>query len=269
MQPNSVWWAAITVTGILVCLQGCQFPSFRTAQRVAKEAQDRPPNDRQVADVQISLGRSMELRGEFEPAMAAYRKAIENDPKRSTGYWRMALLLDKQGNIEESGTHYRQALKIDPKNADLLCDVGYSLYLQRRWAESEDKLRQAIAIKPKHSRAHNNLGLLLAHTDHEEEALVEFRKAGLEEADAHTNLAFALAINRHWDQAREHYELALQANPNSALAKSGLEKLNAVVAKIPESSRQIAQVGYERLERITNENSDKDMVIHADGRSSR
>ena len=253
MQRKMIWWTALAFTGILVCIEGCQIPSFRTAKRVASENRERPPNDRQVADVQLSLGRSLELRGEFEPAIKAYRQAIENDPRRSTGSWRIALLQDRQGNVEESETMYRQALKVDPKNPDLLCDYGYSLYLRRRWAESEERLRQAIAIKSKHARAHNNLGLVLAQIERVDDALAEFRKAGCDDADAHTNLAFVMTLNQRWDQAREHYELALHQKPESSTAKAGLEQLNAVIAKLPQGSKQITQVGYERYDRLSNE----------------
>ena len=253
MKRNSVWCVAFTFAAIFASLEGCQLPSFRATKRNATERQDRPPNDRQVADVQLSLGRSLEQRGEFEPALNAYRQAIENDPRRVTGYWRSALLQDRRGNVEESEAMYRHALKLDPKNSDLLCDFGYSLYLRRRWAESEERLRQAITLKPKHARAHNNLGLVLAQVERADEALAEFHKAGCDDADAHTNLAFVMTLNQRWDQAREHYELALDANPGSATAASGLEQLNAVLAKLPQNSKQISQVGYERYERIANE----------------
>ena len=232
MQNKSFWWGLVALAIAVVLTAGCQFPGFRSAKRATSEPRNRPPNDKQVADVQLSLGRTLELRGEIEPALNAYRKAIENDPRRSTGYWRMALLQDRQGNVEESETLYRQALKVDPKNPDLLCDYGYSLYLRRRWAEAEDRLRQAIVLKPKHLRAHNNLGLVLAQAERPDEALTEFRKAGVDEADAHSNLAFVMTVNQRWDKAREHYESALEANPDSTVAKSGLERLNSVVAKL-------------------------------------
>ncbi|MBC8117926.1 MAG: tetratricopeptide repeat protein, partial [Candidatus Saccharimonas sp.] len=170
MRRNSVWWLKIACTSAVVFLVGCQFPGFRSAQRKSPDHQERPLNGRQVAEVQLSLARSLELRGEIEPALNAYRQAIEKDPRRATGYWRMAVLQDRQGQVEESAALYQQALKLDSKNPDLLCDYGYSLYLQRRWAEAEERLRQAIALKPKHSRAHNHLGLVLAQTERADEA---------------------------------------------------------------------------------------------------
>ena len=219
------------LTGV-VGMTGCQLPELPSfSGGGALERHDRPLNRQQVADVQISLAKSLEARGDVPAALSAYRVAIEKDPRRAKAYWRMAVLLDRQGEIEESAALYQQALKRDGKNPDILCDYGYSLYLQRRWAESEERLRQAISLKPKHARAHNHLGLLLAQTERTEEALLEFQKAGCDLSDAYSNLAFVMTLNHQWESAREQYELALDADPNSTAAQSGLEHLNAVIAK--------------------------------------
>lgn len=234
------------LVGIVVLLAGCQFSGFRMTQRSDREEQDRPPSDRQVADVQLTLARSLERRGEIESAMSAYRQAIEKNPRHATGYWRMAILQDRQGHFDESGALYQQALKLDPKNADLCCDYGYSLYLQRRWAESEEHLSRAIALKARHQRAHNNLGLVLAQTERSDDALAEFRKSGCNTSEAHNNLAFVMTLNKRWDDARCQYELALDADPDSAVARSGLECLEAVVAKAGPNASPIALVKSER-----------------------
>ncbi len=245
MQWTAVWRAAIAGTAVVACLAGCQFAGFRQARRETPEHYDRPLNDRQVADVQLSLARSLELRGELEPALNAYRQVIEKDPHRAAAYWRMAVLQDRQGRVEESEALYREALKLDPKCPDLLCDYGYSLYLQRRWAESEERLRQAVALKPKHLRAHNHLGLVLAQTERADEALAEFRKAGCDVTEAHSNLAFVMTLNRRWEDARSHYELALEANPDSTVANAGLETLEAIAAKAPSSAGAITLTKFE------------------------
>ena len=62
-------------------------------------------------------------------------------------------------------------------------------------------LRQAIVLQPDHARAHNNLGLVLAHTGRLDLSLVEFRQGGCTEADAQINLAYALTLERHWPEA--------------------------------------------------------------------
>jgi Tfp pilus assembly protein PilF len=236
MRPNTLRLAAAMALASLVfaCAAGCQTGGFfagKNAKRATSADQTERLSDRQVADVKISMARSLEQRGEVDSAIQAYRQAVEKNPQQSVGYWRMAVLNDRRGNVQESEQLYRQALKLDPKNPEIHCDFGYSLYLQRRWAESEQCLREALTLSGTHSRSHNNLGLVLAQTDRLDGALAEFRLSGRQEAEARANLAFVLTMNRRWDEARQQYEIALDANPDSAAAKSGLEHLTALIAK--------------------------------------
>lgn len=233
-----------------VCTAGCQFADFQgsrgSPKTVARTDKGRALSQRQVADVQLSLARSLEAEGQADAAMDAYRKAIAKDPKRATGYWRLAILCDQQGNAQESTDLYKRALQLEPKNSDIRCDFGYSLYLQRRWAEAEMQFREALSIKPRNRRAHNNLGLLLAQNEQYGEALEEFHKAGCSEDDARVNLAFVAMLNRRWDKAREEFRLALAANPESAAARAGQEKLESIVAKIEGGEGSVVQASNER-----------------------
>jgi hypothetical protein len=120
---------------------------------------------------------------------------------------------------------------VQPGNAEVYCNMGYSLSLQHRWTEAEMNLRQAVALAPNHRRAHNNLGLVLAHSERWDEALTEFRKGGCDEAEAHVNLAFVLTLERCWPEARAHYEQALTLQPASTAAREGLDQLQALVAR--------------------------------------
>src|SRR5262249_20867213 len=161
MRP---WTAALALGA--ACLGGCQ-QFDKVPHSWAPVAFDDRPNlgARQAADVQVALGRSLELQGDCDQAMAAYQEAIKRDPKRTDVYLRLAVLHDYKGRFAESAAWYRKALQAWPANPPIYCDLGYSLYLQRRWAEAEMNLKQALALKPDSPRAHNNMGLVLAHTD--------------------------------------------------------------------------------------------------------
>lgn len=236
MRNHALRVAAVAGTTLFSLLAGCQYAGFRSGQGAAKTTARSDDNLRlsqqQVVDLQISLGRSMEAGGDLEGAVNAYRQAIEKDPKRSSGYWRLAVLQDRRGNVQESATLFRQALQLDPKNTDLRCDYGYSLYLQRRWAEAEEQLRQALAISPQNRRAHNNLGLLLAQHEQGDAALSEFRQGGCSADAAHVNLAFASMLNQRWQKAQEEFQRALDANPGSAAAREGQQQLDSLLAKM-------------------------------------
>jgi Tfp pilus assembly protein PilF len=222
---------AATVT--LAYLPGCQqFSPSVQSQVPPREGEIQGPLDqRQVADVQVGLGRTLENQGELEQAAAAYWEALKKDPARGDAYLRLAIVYDRQGRFSESTELYQKALVAQPGNPEIYCDRGYSLYLQHAWSDAEMNLRQAIALQPAHARAHNNLGLVLGRTGRVEESLDEFRKAGCTESDAQVNLAFALTLDRRWSEARKHYETALAKDGASERAQKGLEELKSLVSK--------------------------------------
>jgi len=205
-------------------------PQNRTTSLVGGEP-GKAVTKAQEADVQISLARSAEQRGAFDEAIALYKSALTRDKRRADAYQRLAILHDRKGEFQQSADLYKKALAHAPGNPDIYCDMGYSLFLQRRWVESEQNLRQAIALQPNHARAHNNLGLVLAHDHHDEEALAEYRKAGNEEPQARCNLAVALTLAGRLSEAREQYQKILNADASSAVAQARLKELDTVLAR--------------------------------------
>lgn len=238
---------ALTI-GILCGLAGCQhlnksLPEPSSARNSPPGSglglsQDAPSDlgktltPAQEADVQIAFARAAEQRGDLDQAMAVYRDALARDKGRADAYLRLAILHDRQGRFRESADLYQKALKLRPGDPEIYCDKGYSLYLQRRWAESEMVLRQSLAIDPSLRRAHNNLAMVLARTNRHEEALAEFRGGGNSVADAYSNLAFALTLDRQWQAARENYKRALAASPSSTTIQARLRELDALVARL-------------------------------------
>jgi tetratricopeptide (TPR) repeat protein len=181
------------------------------------------------ADVQIALARVAESQGDVDGAEHAYRAALSRDKKRGDAHLHLANLRTLKGDYRQAVEEYQKALEVNPGNADIYCDMGYSLYLQHKWEEAERNLKQAVLIDPNHRRAHNNLALVLSHTNRSEEALAEFRKAGNSVADSHVNLAFSLSLDKRWQQAREQYQLALAASPRSDTAKARLREIDRLL----------------------------------------
>ena len=50
-------------------------------------------------------------------------------------------------------------------------------------------------------------------------------------ADAHVNVAYALTLDHHWEEARSHYQRALVADSSSDAARKGLHEVQARAGK--------------------------------------
>src|SRR5262249_29159438 len=150
--------------------------------------------------------------------------ALKLDSSRADACSRLGVLYDQECKFDEAAHWHRKAVAAQPKNPDFLCNLGYSLYLQGNLIDAEKSLRQCLALAPEHARGRNNLGLILARTDRCEEALAEFHRAGCNEADAQTNLAYALTLERRWAEAQACYERALAADSTSTASLKGLQE---------------------------------------------
>ncbi len=211
-----------------------------------KKKSDKSWTEDQKNGIQLAMAQSYERQGQTEQAIKLYRNILEDDKRCVEACHRLAVLHDKKGDCQGSEKFYRQALELQPDNAGILCDLGYSYYLQRRWKEGEECLRRAVELDPALSRAHNNLGLLLACTDRNSEAMVEFTQARCTESEARSNMAFALMLQERWDDARRQLELALAADPGSEVAQEGLRTLQSLAPHLPAS--QMSVIGEDRKE---------------------
>ena len=77
-----------------------------------------------------------------------YKRAIENNPKKSNAYVLLANLYSNEGRIEEAIETYRKALHVDPNNAETFVLLGNAHYLGNDIDQAIQSYRAAIAIAP-------------------------------------------------------------------------------------------------------------------------
>lgn len=238
-----IGWAGVVALGLV---GGCRDVGSRPKEHASSALLNSGPqpktSKKQAADVQVSLGRTLEGQGQLDQARSAYLEALKGDPKRADAELRLAILDDRKGDEAGADRHFARALKLRPKDPEILCDQGYSLYLRRRWADAETSLQKALAIDPSHARSHANLALVLARQGDSPGALAEFARAGLDPSDARSNLGLILALEGRFEESKREYALALAAKPGSARAKEGL-KAATVALNGQGDARAIASSG--------------------------
>jgi tetratricopeptide (TPR) repeat protein len=229
---------SLGLTGLLLAQTGCVGPtaSLTTAALpAAPAAREELPKDKAIQTT-LAYARNLDKSGSDEGAIEQYEKVLRLVPDHPEALRRLAVLYDRRADFSNAEAAYKKLARTHTRDADLMCDWGYSYYLRNNWRESEAKLRRALELDTHHARARCNLGLVLGQQDRFDEAFNLFRQAGLEEADAHCDMAFIYWTRgkSYYDRARRECVMARQLNPACSKAQELLAQLEEAQAPRPE-----------------------------------
>jgi Tfp pilus assembly protein PilF len=131
-----------------------------------------------TADENYRRGLDLYAQHNLPEAVAAFKKAIEQDPDYSEAYFQVGAILASETQTQDQATHFlEEGLKLAPEDS-----VAHSLlavlYRQgRRYNDSISESRKAIGFSPQNPAFHLVLGITLADSQRHEEAIVELRQA--------------------------------------------------------------------------------------------
>ena len=127
--------------------------------------------------------------------------------------------------------------------AALLVPLGWRTWRYGGAYVNEETLwRATLAVNPTSWMAHNNLAILLLHSDRLDQAIAEYNEAlrlDPNYAEAHYNLANALLRQGRMAEAQPHYEKAIELNPGMAMARTNLA---LILLEHGETEKAIAQL---------------------------
>jgi superkiller protein 3 len=144
------------------------------------------------------LGNALRAQKKLDEAITCYRKAIEIDPKYAYAYNGLgAILCDVRHDYENAAACFRKAIELDPRFAFAYLNLGNALQGEKKFDEAIAAYRKAIEIDPKYAHAYNRLGAILCDVRRDyENAAACFRKAieiDPKRTDAYNRLAWLFA----------------------------------------------------------------------------
>ena len=187
------------------------------------------------------LGLVYRALGRHDEALAAHRKALELNPQLAAPWNGLGVVYRALGRNDEALAAYRKALELDPKLAVPWNGLGNVYYQQGRHDEAVAAYRKAIELDPKLASPWNGLGNVYSDLGRNEEASAACRKA-LELDPKYAAPWNGLGnvygdLGRH-DEAIEAYRKAVELDPQDAAPHTALGALYELEGRLEEALRE-------------------------------
>jgi protein O-GlcNAc transferase len=176
-----------------------------------------------TGDIQghYNFGVALQKAGQFDLALASYRRALEIDPGDVDSLWQGAAALIALERHADAANVYRELLKIDPDCAGAHLDLGNLLKLLGQPADAMRCYRLALDLDPGFAEAHYNMGVVLQDFGNISAAVECYCRAldaAPDYAEAHLNRGNALVKLGQLENAAASYRAALAIRPDFAEA---------------------------------------------------
>jgi tetratricopeptide (TPR) repeat protein len=173
--------------------------------------------------------------GEWQAAADSGRRAVAVEPEMAFAHWALAHVLADRKDFRAALSHAREAVRLDPEEADHHALVARIEAAAGRWDDALVASEAALRLERAHPAAQRVRALVLQQRGRAEEADSAFLNALIQ--NPHDAFAYA---GRGWSMLRtggdhgsavEHFQHALQLEPDSEWAREGL--ITALKARNP------------------------------------
>jgi tetratricopeptide (TPR) repeat protein len=149
------------------------------------------------AEAFVGLGDARQAKGQYDEAIAEYRKALRLEPENAAVHFGLGKIYYNEKQLyHEAVAEYEQAIQLDPKFIDAHMNLA-DLYQEKGlYQEAIARYDQVLSIDPRHPGA--TYGLAMAYEN------VDPKKA-IQQWEKYIELASTLPSEKEWvDIARKH-----------------------------------------------------------------
>lgn len=200
--------------------------NFESAVACYKRALKSQPN---LVEVHYNLGNTYLDQKIYPKALSSYRKALALKPDYMDAHYNSGIAYFEQGLLDDALASYQKASELDPDRAATWYNMGIIYQQQKLLDRAIDSYQTAVKLKPDFAQAYNNLANVLDERQRTPEAASCYQKAlELEPdyADAWYNLGSTLHGMGNYELAKTCYQKALAIQPAYFKAGNNLAKLN-------------------------------------------
>ncbi len=184
----------------------------------------------QSATALYYMGWSLRELGEWEAALKAFEKGIQQEPE-SQNLFGAATVFIHQGRHAEAAEYLRKALQVDGgENPEILYLLAMSEIELGQREQAVQSLEQCLQAAPDHIAAANELGLLYTQVNRIPDALTllnDTLKRDSEHIVTLNNLGYAYFLARLYKKSEFYLRKALDQDPDYSNALYGLGSVYA------------------------------------------
>jgi len=174
----------------------------------------------------INKAKELESAGNLDEAIEEYKKAFQVNPKNYFIQIEIGNLLAMQNKLEEACGYFRRSHRYFPDNEGIkeglvfcLHAIGNEYQSYKKFDLAVAAFEEAIAYQPQNADLLYNCGNAFYAMNDYKKALPLYQKAiSLQKsADTHNNLGNTYRQLGQFNKAKEHYILAIDANPDKMI----------------------------------------------------
>lgn len=210
-----------------------------------------------MENLKIKINQAVEAfkSGRILEAEDLTKKLISSNPKVVFLYNLMGIILYEQKEVEKAIEFYKKGIIIDPSYAEIYNNLGL-LYANNNLDnnKAENYYKKSISLNYKNPEAHNNLGSLYKSLDKHEEAISCYKEAVIVDQKffyAYHNLGNIYTTLGNFEEAKKHFKTAIKINPYYTNSHRTLSR----IIKYSEDDEHL-----HTMEKINKEINDIDVV---------
>lgn len=147
MRPT---WIGLSVLGLVWVLAAC--PAAADLTGPAPEPSSKAPSGRPTAEQEFNRGLQAQQVKDWATAAAAFRKAVELNPRYPEAWNGLGYALRNQGKYPDSIKAYDEALRLRPDFPEALEYLGEAYVRVRRLDDARRVLDRLQTLDPKRAR---------------------------------------------------------------------------------------------------------------------